>query len=178
MLPPSGNRSTARQRSPDSYSSLCRPLCRPCKSGSSLRTSVSSSSHMQLCWIRKFPPANTSPRKSSSCKKLSLNGSLEFGYDMHEENWGGSTVPRASITDHAGTPACDRYSMQGPSIPRPQFLFLSVCDLLNGLWGLSLGLLSARRTNRICLPCHVLPSFSFTKIVETIPSLEMFQKAS
>lgn len=26
---------------------------------------------------------------------------------------------------HAGTPACDRCGMQGPSIPRPQFLFFS-----------------------------------------------------
>lgn len=35
-------------------------------------------------------------------------------------------LDRAASLDprtHAGTPACDMCSMQGPSIPRPQFLF-------------------------------------------------------
>lgn len=125
-----GNRSTARQRPPNPCSSLCRPFCWPCKSGFSLRTSIPSSSHMQLCGFANFhwPPHPPESRR----KKMSSNGSLEFGHEMHKENWGGSTVPRASITDRAGTLACGRYSMQRPSFPR---LILPVFDPLNPIFG-------------------------------------------
>lgn len=48
-------------------------------------------------------------------------------------------APSIDFTDHAGTPACDMCSMQGPSVPQPAFAFSALdTDPSTGSWYLSL----------------------------------------